>query len=106
MKQKKYRLEKALMKEHIATNDWQGEVDYLNKVLNQLSFVVYFDENSNQYGSSVCCNYYSKKIKHSVVLEWDAYADFESYAEMAEFILDYEKKARRLERSIKINKKL
>lgn len=94
------RLTDALEKEAIDLADWSEETSDINDILSDdvglgaLS-VDYLGNNNGIW--TVVATYYSDTLSRSVVIDWDAYTACETYAELAEHLLDLLAEAKQIE---------
>jgi len=97
---KKNKLIESLKKEKVNIGDLYDYDLELMKVIDENDLIVDF-ESFSDVDYYMVCSYYSYSVDKSIILDWNVKSIFESYEELAEMIIRYEKEARALEKKLK-----
>lgn len=97
----KDKLIKELELAGVNVSEWEDEVQ-LARINGALGNMRGIEMSVVGEDSGVLVVYYSKKLGRSIILTWDAYCMCDDMTELADHLMDYQKDAEALEKSITI----
>lgn len=79
----------------IVQNDMFEEFDNMTDILDPLN-IAFISVDYYKEGMEVLCTTYSKKIGHSIILEWECRTEFDSIDDFVDYVYSLYEEAKRL----------
>lgn len=92
-------LVKELRAREIDPEEWYEDTCKINEALDYMGLKVNADTLTN-FGSGeaeTLINYYSVKIGHTIILQWDGFKACDTLEELADYLVEFEEEAAKLE---------